>query len=703
MGMFDIRSWQKYCRLSYVILFFCLFLQLVGSSTLASEGRRSVGVVIDEGQGAKRQVELYRGSYALLVGVSDYLAGWPDLESVPAELGSLKNLFQRQGFKVETVLNPDSSHLEDAFKDFINRYGYDRENRLLFFFAGHGYTRQNGTKGYLVPVDAPLPEKDKKGFLRRALTMTDILAWSRKIEAKHALFLFDSCFSGSIFKERALPERPPHITSLTTKPVRQFITAGSAGETVPATSTFVPVLIDALEQSLADLNLDGYVCGTELGLFLQAEVPKHVSQNPQYGKISDYKLSRGDFIFVAGGSALYTTDATFQAVPETGSLVVVSRPSGAAVSVAGVSRGRAPVTLNDLSPGRLQVQTELFGYEPAVKTVLIRAGRQSNLTLLLDKIVTAGSLKISSNPAGAEWYLDGAYVGVTPDILKSIEKGSHKVLVRKPGYRDWTKTTTVYRRKEAVIVVDLEKIAVPVVAPPKVASASPVGSDFTEPVIGMEFVYVSGGCFQMGSNSGGSDEKPIHKVCVDGFWMGKYEVTQGQWQKVMGSNPSNFKKGDNYPVEGVSWDDCQRFIEKLNRRSDRTFRLPTEAEWEYAARSGGRDEKYAGANDVNAVAWYSSNSGRSAHAVGGKAANGLGLHDMSGNVYEWCADWYDKTYYKKSLVQNPQGPGSGSGRVGRGGCWYDLPRFVRSASRIWYGPSYRRNFLGFRLVSPGRR
>ena len=128
-------------------------------------------------------------------------------------------------------------------------------------------------------------------------------------------------------------------------------------------------------------------------------------------------------------------------------------------------------------------------------------------------------------------------------------------------------------------------------------------------------------------------------------------------------------KGSNYPVEQVSWDDCQSFIRKLNARSNKTFRLPTEAEWEYASRSGGRDEKYSGGNDVERVAWYNKNSGSSTHAVGGKAANGLGIYDMSGNAREWTDDWYSDTYYADSPYKNPTGPYSGKFKTTRGGGW----------------------------------
>ncbi len=180
---------MKICRLFVVIILSIFCLQVIESPVGAVGGGRSVGVVINENSGESRRVELYNGSYALLLGVSDYRE-WSDLESIPGEIGRLEKLFKEQGFKTVTVLNPDSSRLESAFKDFISRYGYDRENRLLFFFAGHGYTRNDSEKGYLVPVDAPQPGKDLNGFLCKALTMTDILAWSRKIEAKHALFLF---------------------------------------------------------------------------------------------------------------------------------------------------------------------------------------------------------------------------------------------------------------------------------------------------------------------------------------------------------------------------------------------------------------------------------------------------------------------------------------------------------------------------------
>lgn len=190
-------------------------------------------------------------------------------------------------------------------------------------------------------------------------------------------------------------------------------------------------------------------------------------------------------------------------------------------------------------------------------------------------------------------------------------------------------------------------------------------------VFGFEMVFVQGGTFLMGRNDGEFGEKPVHSVTLNDFYIGKFEVTQKQWRDVMGGNPSYFQNCDNCPVEQVSWSDIQKFINKLNQITGKPYRLPTEAEWEYAATGGNNNNGYAysGSNNVSDVAWFSENSGSKTHPVGQKQPNELGIYDMSGNVWEWCNDWYDEKYYNYGPSNNPRGPGTGKYRVLRGGSW----------------------------------
>ncbi|MDR1933300.1 MAG: SUMF1/EgtB/PvdO family nonheme iron enzyme [Spirochaetales bacterium] len=261
--------------------------------------------------------------------------------------------------------------------------------------------------------------------------------------------------------------------------------------------------------------------------------------------------------------------------------------------------------------------------------------------------------------------------------------------------------------------------AAPVIAAP---AAQPVAGRPAAPPerpAPANMVRVEGGTFQMGSANGDDDEKPVHSVTVKSFYMAKCEVTQKEWQEIMGTNPGNFK-GDDLPVENVSWYDA---IEYCNKRSlkegltpayrgsrDSTitcnfsatgYRLPTEAEWEYAAKGGDKDYlilSYSGSNNADAVGWYTDNSWRRTHPVGTKQANSLGLHDMSGNVWEWCWDWYGT--YPRSALSDPAGAASGSGRVLRGGGWGSGAGNLRSADRDSGTPSNRYSSIGFRLVRP---
>ena len=600
----------------------------------------------------------YRASYALLIGVSDYTAGWPDLETVPGELQRVESVLQAQGFEVTKHLNLDSSQLKSAFDEFINQYGLDRDNRLLFFFAGHGHTLQDPWgvgKGYIVPVDAPDPNQDEKGFLRKAVDMNRILGWARQIVAKHALFLFDSCFSGTVFQARDLPEVPPHISRLTNKPVRQFITAGSAGETVPAQSVFTPAFIDALEHGQGDLDKDGFVTGMELGVHLQAEVPKHVDQTPQFGKIRDYQLSRGDFVFVAQG-------------------LVAEKPA--------------------------RVQALLRECAAHFKANRLTTGRGGNALACFEEV-----LRLERGNATALAGLE--------QIAKRYIDWAERALKR--GQRD---KAQVYLERLAQVNPEHPSLEVlqerlaperETVSTVSVSSAKVFQDRLKDGSLGPEMVHIAEGCFQMGSpesEQGRDNNERHHRVCVQGFAIGKYEVTFEEYDRFAAVTRRERPDDEGWgrgrqPVINVSWHDAVAYAQWLTKQTGRDYRLPTEAEWEYVARAGS-DTRYPWGDDVGRTRANCADCGsrwdaKQTAPVGSFAANAWGLHDTVGNVWERTCSNYSEDY--DGLEQRCAGSGdTGSDRVHRGCGWYSHARYCRSAWRGWGDPADRYDFLGFRLA-----
>ncbi len=301
-----------------------------------------------------------------------------------------------------------------------------------------------------------------------------------------------------------------------------------------------------------------------------------------------------------------------------------------------------------------------------------------------------GSVNISSSASidSATVYIDGETVGTVPLFLQNILIGKHTLEVKKKGYLSY---------KENITVQDGQTYSIG----NKELTKSPELITFNVNGVSFEMKRVKAGTFRMGATpemeNPNDDEKPVHQVTLtNNYYMGKYEVTQALWEAVMGNNPSGFKD-DNLPVEFVSWNDCQEFIGKLNRLTGKNFRLPTEAEWEYAARGGNKSQgyQYSGSNNLPDVAWYYENSGNKTHPVGTKQPNELGIYDMSGNVLEWCQDW--KGNYNSSAQTNPKSPESGSGRVLRGGSWVGGAWECRSSYRPGYGPDDKADTLGVRL------
>jgi formylglycine-generating enzyme required for sulfatase activity len=607
-------------------VFLLLLISLLFScddSTIKTRSSDRGGGVVDITDTNGDKIISYSRSYALIIGQSDYASGWDDLNSIPSELNEVQAVLEGQGFIVERHSNLNFHQLNNTFRKFIDNYGLDENNRLLFFYSGHGYSRKvNGnSKGYIVPVDAPNPY-DIKGFTRKAVEMEQVVTWAKRIESKHALFLFDSCFSGTVLKTRdALV--PQQITKAIKFPVRQFITSGSANEKVPASSTFTPAFVDALRDAKADLYKDGYVTGEELGLYLKNVVSQYTRQTPQYGKIN-YKYARGDFVF-----KLKNTPST------------------------------PPVNVAELD----SVKRE--------KAELARIQRQKEAAL-------------------AEL-----------DRLK----------------RQKTRLARIQRKKQAekaeLARIQREKA--------QLAKKSKVFQDrLRDGSLGPKMVRIPAGSFRMGDIQGGgfSNEKPVHRVSVGEFAMGMYEITFAEYDKFADAtgrkkpNDNGWGRG-NRPVINVSWHDATAYAKWLSNQTGYTYRLPTEAEWEYAARAGTETARYWGndpdlacsyanvhdntSKEKNGFSWAHHNctDGYAKTApVGSFKANKFGLYDMLGNLLEWtCSEYTDKYNNKeKQCVINA------SRFVLRGGSWIGRPGFLRSAYRDRFGSTNRCVSCGFRLV-----
>ncbi len=500
--------------------------------------------------------------------------------------------------------------------------------------------------------------------------------------------------------------------------------------TVTSTPSGALVFLDEKQVGQTPLTLDRIASGSH-SLRLQA---------PQYAvERRNVSVADGQTANVAVTLAARFAEITVQA------------PQGAVVTVDGDRKGSGTLSWRQ-GEGLCDIVVSMAGHRDARRQLEVVAGRAQTVQLTPQPIY--GSASVDSDLMDAEIWIDGKQYGVTPNVVERLLVGSHTLVLKKSGYADLQQQFSVEEGKEASLLVKLptgrsvrfmsEKPGMRIIVDGKELGTTPLtavvgfghhsvsamrGGDIVDvrdlditsagapltmafrdfvnhtfTVNGVQFtmVAVEGGTFTMGATSEqGSDardnEKPAHKVTLSDYYIGQTEVTQALWEAVMGSNPS-YRRGDNLPVEQVSWDDCQEFIQKLNQLTGKQFRLPTEAEWEYAARGGRKSRgcKYAGGNDIGAVAWYKYNSGGNTQPVGMKQPNERGIYDMSGNVWEWCSDWYGD--YTSSSLSDPQGPSSGSRRVGRGGCCFNDARYCRVSGRNGYAPGDRNNyFLGLRL------
>jgi len=595
-----------------------------------------------------QQVKLYDNMHALVIGIGNYTNGWSKLPNAVIDAKEVAVKLRNMGFSVIERYDVNSQQLNEALNDFVYKQGREESAALLIYYAGHGETETGADKkklGYIVPSDAPLLTRDPKNFSLKAVSMTNIDALSLKIRSRHVLMLFDSCFSGSIFSLRG-DAVPPVISASVQEKVRQYITSGSENEQVPDASYFKTCFLQALD-GYADYNKDGYVTGSELGSYLRTEVVNYSlrTQNPQFGTIKSPELNKGDFVF-----AIKQVEKRMVDTPNP-----IQTPT-------------VPVISDNY--GIVQVETNL----------------------------------------GGDLYING-------EKKHSLVKGHKADIQLEPGSYNLELKTTSAAKSQKV----------------KIKKGKTSNVEFKFPLAAMVpagMILVEGGTFLMGDKT---DEKasPVHKVTLSNFCIGMYEVTQKEWKAIMGSNPSEMQ-GDYKPVTNLSWYDAIEYCNARSRQeglmpcytidksrkdpnnaslyddlkwivafdqSANGYRLPTEAEWEYAARGGKKSKGYsfAGSNKYFDVGIYHLHSilSKVIVDVGAKTPNELGTYDMSGNVWEWCWDWKDE--YTKDKGLNPLGAVMGEYRILRGGSGEDKP-LPKTTYRNGKNPGHLSRFVGFRVV-----
>ena len=396
--------------------------------------------------------------------------------------------------------------------------------------------------------------------------------------------------------------------------------------------------------------------------------------------------------------------------PIYGILNISSSPGDAEIWIDGRSYGTTPRILKDILIGEHTLELKKEGCARVSRLISVEEGKVLPVHLTLS---SGRSVTLQTDREGDILYVDGKRMGVFPQRLE-LSYGIHTIRAERGEQHTEKELEVTETGGESVVTLGFGLLSQIRWS----SSVTPKQKEILSRLVG-NMVKVDGGRFQMGATSEqGSDanskEKPVHEVTLSDYYMGKYEVRQSEWEVVMGSNPSRFK-GEDLPVEQVSWEDCHEFIGRLNALTGLNFKLPTEAQWEYAARGGrlSKGYKYSGSNNLGEVGWYWENSGDRVltgewkikkvdrnhcrtHRVGEKQPNELGLYDMSGNVYEWCEDWYGN--YSSDSQRDPLGATSGSGRVSRGGSWLYEVRFCRVSFRYYFAPDYRFINLGFRLV-----
>ena len=695
---------------------------------------------------------------ALVIGNSNYKSA--PLKNPANDAQDMSDTLRDLNFDVIEKIDADKRAMVKAVNTFGKKL--HKSDVGIFFYAGHGMQIQG--RNFLIPVGARVKSESDVEF--EGVHAGRILGKMEEADNKLNIVILDACRDNPFKRSFRMSEKG---LAQMNAPIGSIVAyATSPGSVAADGSGRNGVYTKHLLSNLESPDLSVQEVFTRTGLEVMKETGR--KQVPWTSSTPVEKF------YLAGADAVVEQPSADSS--GSGTLKVRTTPTDAEVFIDSRFKGKSPKDIHGLDAGPHTIRAEKDGYEPQRKKVRVRPGRTATVLLYLDKEEQTGRLYVHPTPDDAEVKI----MNIGPPYHDGIEldPGKYQVRVEKNGYETREQWESVRAGEDLDVYIELEEKPAaghlfvrtrPSDAQIRLANVDRdyhyrmklkageyqievskagyeterqwvtlsageslrttitlkkegprPGDTWTDSVTGMEFVWVEGGCYMMGSNSGNGDEKPVHEVCVDGFWMGRYEVTIDQYRKYLQSTGGTsgvdwddddcpVRKGGSYSLAGnkfsrsgsqpmveVSWHGAKAFAAWLSDRTGKAFRLPTEAEWEYAARSGGKKEKYAGGGNAGRVAWYTSNSGGRTNKVGTKAPNGLGLYDMSGNVWEWCADWYSSSAYESHARKNPIYDSGGPYRVARGGGWYNDSGDVRCANRYYNGPGDTRGDLGFRLL-----
>jgi len=610
----------------------------------------------------------YATRYALVIGNSNYDPSIGALKNPVNDAKDMSALLKRKDFKVTTLTNANQREMKDSITKFTKQL--NEKNAVgLFFYAGHGIEVDG--RNYLIPLNANINGEGDVQY--ETVDAGRVMSGMEYAGNNLNMVILDACRNNPFARSfrsasRGLAKMDPPKGSL-------ILYATSPGDVAADGSGRNGMFTQHL---LKAIDTPGFT----------VEKVFKATANQVYKTTNKKQLPWQSGVML--GDFYFTINA-----PQASTVTINSPASNSNQAEIVFWESIKKETAPDFFRTYLQQYPQGI-YAQLAKLKIQRDGTIIDEEALQQATVEKVSFRIKTSPENAKIRI----LNITPKYQHGIKlkPGRYQIEVIHEGYQRYLKWIDLKNEDTVYSVILEEQQQVDFIRPSVQASHNRISSPtITDNYSGVKMVSVPAGCFQMGSNTGGSDEQPVHRVCLSTYDIGKYEVTQALWQKVMGNNPSSFK-GSNKPVEKVSWDDIQDFIRKLNQETGQKFRLPTEAEWEYACRSGGRDQKYCGGNNVNSVAWSKNNSGDTTHNVGQKQANGLGLYDMNGNVWEWVQDRYDESYYSSSPTNNPKGPSGGSYHVGRGGGWFDDASYLGSAVRGSNSPEVGDDDLGFRLA-----